>query len=179
MAKRTRDEKGSGRRKGTQAGPKRGETRPAGGPADAAEGAARRGGEDVPPFPPARAGEHEDPFAWGPGGETDEEIGESASESLTAPASEGMPHAEDAVLDEEDILDTQGKRGRRVKPGETAVPSPSGGASSGPRVQSGSAGAASTSAGSAPPEVGEQGSEDREVLGGIGDEKHGGKLPDR
>jgi len=170
MAKRTRDQKGTGRRKGTQPGPK---------PGDATEGAARRGGEDVPPFPPARAGEHEDPFAWGPGDETDEEIGDSASESLTAPASEGMPHAEDSVLDEEDIIDTQGKRGRRMKPGETAVPSPSGGASSGRRVQSGSSGAASASAGSAAPEVGEQGSEDREVLGGLGDEKHGGKLPDR
>lgn len=124
----------------------------------------------------------EDSRARRPGEESDDEIGESMSRSATAPASSGLVHGTSGTVDPDaDVLDTAGKRPPRSGKGETPVPSPSGGADAGGRVQTGSAGAASISAGSAPPQEGAAGSEneDREVLGGIGDAKHGGRRPRR
>jgi hypothetical protein len=113
---------------------------------DRAAAAARAREAGPPPMP---EGDTEDPFAWQPGDETIAEIGESASISSTAPPSSGLPHGSSGTIDLlEDIIDTAGRRPARSGDGETPVRSATGGFG---HIQSGSAGAASISAGSRTP----------------------------
>lgn len=125
-------------------------------------------------------GDMEDPRSFLPGDESSEEIGGSASRRRSAPPSSGLPHGSSGVIDrEQDVDDAGEKRPGEAGQGETPVPSPTGGADAGGHVQSGSSGAASESAGSAPPQTAGEGSEDREVIGGQGDERHGGRVSDK
>ena len=94
--------------------------------------------------------------------------GEGANLNPRAPASSGLVHGSPGEISPEvdnEPQDTLGARPARTGKGETPVPSPTGGAHTGPgRIQTGSAGAASVSAGGAPASEAGEGWEDREVL---------------